>query len=125
MRKVLIGAAAIIGLILVGLGAWRIFGGGSDAAYEQLKASGTLTGPARDQFMADFIIGCDRKRPDAVSADAFKQFCTCSADKVADLITPAEAEAIKQTNAMPDSLLAKLKEPIKQCLQGAGLTPAQ
>ena len=45
--------------------------------------------------------------------------------RAADLITPDEARAVQVTGKMPDSLAAKMQEPVKQCLKAAGLLPAQ
>jgi hypothetical protein len=128
MRNVLIVVAAIAGLVVIGLGVkygWQAASSGSDAAYDQLQATGKLTGAPRDEFIAQSVAGCEKKRPDTISADLFKQFCVCASQKAADLITPAEAKVVNDTSVMPDSLVNKLQEPIKQCLKAGGLQPAQ
>ena len=128
MRNVVIVIAAIAGLVVIGLAVkygWPAVTRSADPAYDQLQATGTLTGPARDAFVAQSVDGCDKKRPDTVSADAFKQFCVCASQKAADLITAPEAKVVNDTGVMPDSLVNKLQDPIKQCLKAAGLQPAQ
>ncbi len=128
MRNIVIAAVAIVVLVLVGLGikyGWQAGHGSSDAAYDQLTTTGVLTGSARDDFIAQGVQGCETKRPDSVSADAFKQYCVCAMNKAADLITADEARAVQATGNMPGSLAAKMQEPVKQCLKAAGLLPAQ
>ncbi len=128
MRNIVIAVAAVIVLVLVGLGikyGWQAIHGSGDAAYDQLTTTGVLSGSARDDFIAQGVQGCETKRPDSVSADAFKQYCVCAMSKAADLITADEAKAVQVTGNMPDTLAAKMQEPVKQCLKAAGLLPAQ
>lgn len=130
MRNIVIAVGAIIVLVLVGLGVkygWQAVhsSSSSDAAYDQLTTTGVLSGSARDDFIAQGVQGCEAKRPDSVSADAFKQYCVCAMNKAADLITSDEARAVQATGNMPDTLATKMQEPVKQCLKAAGLLPAQ
>ncbi len=130
MRNIVIAIAVIAGLVVLGIGVkygWDslIHGPVGDAAIDEAMKNGKLEGPARDQFLAQSVGACVKQKPDTVSEEAFKNYCTCASQKAADLITPEEAKEINATGQMPDSLLNKLKDPMKQCLQSAGLLPAQ
>jgi hypothetical protein len=117
MRNVIIAIAAIAGLVVMGIGV--------KYGWDVLLQNGTLDSPARDQFVAQSVGACMKQKPDKVSQEAFRQYCTCASEKAFDLITPDEAKEINATNRMPDSLLNKLKDPMMKCLQSAGLLPAQ
>lgn len=117
MRNVIIAIAVIAGLVVIGIGV--------KYGWDVLFQNGTPERPARDQFIAQSVGACMKQKPDKVAEEAFRQYCTCASEKAFDLITPDEAKEINATNRMPDSLLNKLKDPIKNCLQSAGLAPAQ
>jgi hypothetical protein len=125
-RNIIILIAAVVVVAVLGVVGWSTLRGPVvDAAIDESMKNGKLEGPARDHFVADSVGACVRQRPTNVAEDKFKQYCTCASEKAADLITPDEAKEINATGQMPDSLLNKLKEPMKQCLQSAGLLPAQ
>lgn len=125
-RNIIILVAAVVVVAVLGVVGWSaLHGPAGDAAIDEAMKNGKLEGPARDQFVAQSEGACIKQKPASLAEDKFKQYCTCASEKAADLITPDEAKEINTTGQMPDSLLNKLKDPIKQCLQSAGLLPAQ
>lgn len=124
MRNVVIVVAAIAGLVVVGLGikmVWDRVGGEGNGVPNQTTAAGMPAGPVRDAFIADGAVSCEAKRPDTVPADTFKQYCLCTMSKAADFVTFDEARALAAGASIPQDLVAKMSETIKQCRKTAGL----
>ena len=129
MRNLIIFVAVIGGLVLAGIGAkygWDFLRRPAiDARVDAHMPNGKMDSEMRASFIKTSVAACLAQRTPNVDADKFKQYCVCVSEKGADLLTPEDVKAMDQAERITDAVLAKLKEPIKQCMQSVGLLPAQ
>jgi hypothetical protein len=129
MRNPIIAVVVIGGLVLAGIGikyGWDVMRRPIvDAGIETHMKNGTMDSEMRAAFIKGAVASCAKQRPPSVDEEKFNRVCVCYSEKAADLLTPEDAKAINETGRISDSLLARLQEPIKQCMQAEGLAPAQ
>ena len=129
MRKVVIAAAMVAGLVLVGFGVkygWNLMRHSvTDASIDTHMPNGKMDAAMRDSFLKSFVAACSSPVPTGVDPEKFKQACVCISEKAADLVTPEEAKAANDFGTMPDAFGAKLQGPMKECARSVGLAPPQ
>jgi hypothetical protein len=130
MRNLIIAATVAAGLVLVGIGVkygWDyvrhpVVDAGGDVQMKDVN----LDVPIPNAFIKSFTASCFNHQPAGMDAEKFKQACACYFEKGTNLFTPEDANAVKEAGGnIPESVMAKLQEPIKQCMAAAGLKPAQ
>jgi hypothetical protein len=97
---------------------------GAGAGLESRAAVAQLTGSDRTDFVQASLSSCTSSMQQAapsISADAVKSYCTCMANKAADMTTPADLQYVAQHGTGSDDYTNRIKALAPGCLAAAGL----
>ena len=77
-----------------------------------------ISGNTRDYFVSQTTSQCSGQIQNTeYTADQINQYCSCTAEGLANFVTMSEAESVKNGNPISADLRAKLKTVAESCKQ--------